>query len=304
MLIPRFPRHALSIALSSILLTGCSVQQIQDNASSAWEGTTAFVSENSQVVGAVVGAAIGYAVSGKSDSGLGLLAGALVGGIAGDQLGKYLGTNDRAALEQHSLAQMNGSGHSQSSTWSSAETGASATVTTGKSSTQVKPVEVVKLKHVEVTPNLELIGETYIAKTSLNVRSSPGVQPDNKVGGLSPQAEFTAVGKTPDGWLLIAQEGVSVGYVSGNERYVAPVGERVSMLRDGGIDLDALDEEAVVAGINLDGIDLDNVEVDKVEVTASTECREINYEIDSPEGKKGDASFNACRGADGAWELG
>ncbi len=296
-----FKCSVLAVAISTMLLTGCNTTQIKQSAANAWESTKKFVDENRAAVGAVAGAAIGYAVSGKSDRGLGILAGALVGGLLADQLGKYLDEKERAELEAYSLSQLK-SNQSSTSYWESPETGSKVKVQTGDSVKTTKNVEMVKLKQVEVAPNISLIGETYVAKTSMNVRYSPEVNGTNKVGGLRKGAEFTAVGRTGNNWLLVAQNGVTVGYVSGKPQYVGPTSEQLAMMRDEGIDLDALDQEAVAAGIDLDGISLDGLDLDKVEVAAETECRTVDYDITSAKGN-GAASFKACKGADGAWEL-
>jgi len=284
----------------AVTASGCNMANVKQGATSTWNKTTEFVKENSTVVGAVAGAVIGYAVSGKNDRGLGILAGAMIGGLIGDQLGKYLNEKERQELEAYSLNQLNTSSSVGSTQWAS-QSGAKATVQTGPSAYRKKAVEVVSLKAVEITPNLKLVGETYQSGVSLNVRTSPRVASYNKVGGLRPGAEFTAVGLTDNNWMLIAQNGISVGYVSA--KYIQPASIQQTAMRSEGIDLDALDQEVVVAGIDLDGIDLDAVEVEKTEIFAQTECKTLDYDITSAEGQSGKASFNACKGADGAWEL-
>lgn len=293
----------LSIAIASaISTTGCSVDQVKQNTGNVWDQTSTFAKENSAVVGAVVGAAIGYAVSGKSDRGLGVLAGALAGGLIGDQLGKYLSEKERGELENYSLQQLNRDKSQSQTTWTSSQSNAAAVVTTSESTAKSKSVEIVKLKQVEITPDMVLVGETYVTKVSMNVRAQPKVG-NNKIGGLKVGTEFTAVGKTKNNWMLVAQNGITIGYVSAAPKYIQPAATQQTAMRAEGIDLDALDEEIISAGIDLDGIDLDNVEIDKTEVIAKTECRSVSYDLTSGEGEKGAANFDACRGADGAWEL-
>lgn len=295
-------RTVLSMMIaSSLLLVGC-VQQVKESAGNAWDATSTFAKENSTAVGAVVGAAVGYMVSGKSDRGLGVLAGALAGGLLGNQIGKYLNEQDRAELENYSLEQLNKDKSEQTTTWKSSTTGALADVKTSESNIKEKPVEIVKIKEVEVDPDLTLVGETYVTKASMNVRAQPRVG-NNKVGGMAMGTEFTAVGKTKNNWMLVAQNGITVGYVSAKPEYIEPANSEKSAMRAEGIDLDALDDEVVSAGINLDDIDLDKIEIDKTEVLAKTECRTVSYDITAADGQSGQSDFNACRGADGAWEL-
>lgn len=295
-------RIILPITIATLLSTGCALDQVKQTAGDAWDSTTTFAKENSAVVGVVVGAALGYAVTGSSNRGLGVLAGAMAGGLIGNQIGKYLNESDRAELENYSLAQLNKNETDNTTTWKSTSTKAAAAVTTTESQFREKKVEIVKLKKVEIDPDMQLVGETYITKASMNVRYQPKVG-DNKVGGLKKGAEFTAVGKTKNNWMLVAQNGITVGYVSAKDEYIQPAANQQTAMRAEGIDLDSLDDKVVSAGINLDGIDLDNVQVDKTEVLAKTECRQVSYDITADDGKNGQSSFDACRGADGAWEL-
>lgn len=294
-------RTILSLTITTMLVTGC-VEQVKKQTADAWDATSTFAKENSTAVGAVVGAVLGYAVAGKSNRGLGILAGAMAGGLIGNQIGKYLNEQDRAELENYSLEQLNKDKKDNTTTWKSTTTQAVANVKTSESEFKEKPVEIVKLKAVEVDPDIVLVGETYITKASMNVRYQPKIG-DNKVGGMGKGTEFTAIGKTKNNWMLVAQNGITIGYVSAKAEYIEPAKSQQTAMRAEGIDLDALDDEVVTAGINLDGINLDTVEVDKTEVVAKTECRVVSYDITADDGQQGQSSFDACRGADGAWEL-
>lgn len=291
-------KHIILTTAIGLSLTACTTQQVQEN----WDNTKKFAQENATVVGAVAGAAIGYAVSGKSDRGLGVLAGAMAGGLIGNQLGKYLNEKERGELERYSLDQLNNAESASASTWNSRDTNASARVTTTQSKSVEKAVEIVKLKRVDVMPQLALVGETYEAKTGMNVRFEPKIA-DNKAGSLRKGSQFTAIGKTSNNWMLVAQNGITVGYVKAEPRFIGPAQTQRTAMRAEGIDLDAIDDQATTAALDMDGVDLDSVELDKTEIIAGTECRTINYDITANNGQKGNASFDACRGADGAWEL-
>jgi surface antigen len=292
----------VSFSLAMMMsVTACTMDEVKESSSNAWDSTTEFVKENATAVGAVAGAVVGYAVAGSDNRGLGVLAGALVGGLLANQLDKYLNPAERAELETYSLEQLNESQAASTNTWKSEHSDAVVDVSTSESEFKQKPVEIIKLQKVEVVPQLSLIGKTYITKQGMNVRYQPRIA-DNKAGSIKENTQFTAVGETDNGWILAAQNGISIGYIKNESRFIEPHEGDVVAMREEGIDLDKIDQTSVASAIDLDGIDMDSVEIDKTEVVAKTECRTVSYDI-SAKGEQGDASFNACRGADGAWEI-
>ena len=306
-MINSFRKTGIAIAISTSLMTGCNMTQVKQTAGNAWDGTKTFVSENRVIVGAGLGMVVGYAVSGRSDSKLGILVGDIVGGVIANQLGKWLDAKEQADLEAYSLQQMNNS-NSGYSVWKSPESSAQAVVKTTQSERKVQKLDMVKLKQVEVAPDLTLIGEKYVAKQSVNVRYTPGVKSNNKVGGIRQGGEFTAVGKTTNNWILVAQSGVTVGYVSGNPKFVGPATQQItSMQEDVGFDLDSLDDAQtaqVASGIDLDGISLDagGLDLDQVEIAVETDCRQVSYDVTSEKGS-GESKFQACKSLDGSWSI-
>ena len=126
-----------------------------------------------------------------------------------------LSKKDPMTINFDPLNQLGRSGQSKSAERSGTDSIALSKMTAATSSSKSSSFDVIKSKNeveVEVEPKIKLIGKTYTAVASLNVRSASRLG-NNIVGGLLANAEFTAVGSIGD-WMLIEQNGIRTGYVS------------------------------------------------------------------------------------------
>ena len=138
-----------------------------------------------------------------------------------------------------------------------------------------------------------MIGETYEAHMSANVRSGPGTAYPI-TAGLAEGEPFIAVGQVPDSrWIAVSKGSRMVGYVHASLVSAAPSLPAVS----------AGNPPALRQGIDLDAIDLDSEGLVADLIESKTQCRTVHYQIDNGEGKANTESFDACRGGDGAWEI-
>lgn len=249
-------------------------------------------------IGALAGGALGYAVDKKN----GALVGAALGGVVGNRIGASLDEKDKQALLAQSARALTASNDGQSSNWKSDHTGATATVTTRETRTEEKPVTIVREKRVVVGQNLKLINKSYATNQSSKVRVGPGTDYE-QIGSMRNGEQFTAVGQTPDGWLLIAKKGVSVGYIRSDLASAATTQTaNAAKIRDGGVDLDAVANNSSQA-VDLDGVNIDNMEVVAEKVNAKTTCRTVDMNVKDAKGQQTTDSIKACQAADGAWEV-
>ncbi|MCE2571139.1 SH3 domain-containing protein [Motilimonas eburnea] len=272
---------------------------------------------NKQEVGTLLGAATGVLVGSAFGSGSGKVAAMIIGGVAGSLIGNYIGASldeqDRQAMARHSAQAMNELEDGQPTVWKSETSNASAVITPVATTQKTKTMKVVKLKQVEVLPVKTMISQPYQTKSSLNVRPTPSTE-HQAVGGLKQGEVVTAVGAVENGWIMVAKNSITLGYVHpdfiqpyvpGNhineqEREVAA---QQSMRT--AIDLDAIDTQQTSAQLSQDtGFDLDSIELTEDELVATTECRTMEAKVTSDKGQQSTETFNACKAADGAWELG
>lgn len=249
-------------------------------------------------IGTLAGGALGYAVDKKN----GALIGAALGGVVGNRIGASLDEKDKQALLAQSARALTAGNDGQSSNWKSDHTGATATVTTRETRTEEKPVTIVREKRVVVGQNLKLINKSYATNQLSKVRVGPGTDYE-QIGSMRNGEPFTAVGQTPDGWLLIAKKGVSVGYIRSDLASAATTQTaNTAKIRDGGVDLDAVANNSSQA-VDLDGVNIDHMEVVAEKVNAKTTCRTVDMNVKDAKGQQSTDSIKACQAADGAWEV-
>lgn len=271
---------AASVATSILFLSGCQTMGVSKQHLGSGLGA---------VAGVLVGSQIGGGSGRKWAMALGGLAGAYLGGV----IGQHLDEQDRLAATQ-ALEHLN---DRQSTTYSNPQTGKQTTFTVNSTRQVQKEVPIVRYKSVQAAPAMELIGKTYVALKSSNVRNAPTTQGSVVLSGLQPGENFTAVGKVKNKpWIMVAKDDISVGYVHASLVTQANQGSQSGQqlaLREA-VDLDTMESNV---NANYKAVDLDQ-EVVVENTTVSTSCRNVTYsQSDAKE------SFNACKGADGAWEI-
>lgn len=251
------------------------------------------------VAGGVAGALIGSQVGGGNGRILAILIGGAAGSYLGNRVGSMLDERDREALalqtQQALLSAENVASTSQPVVWKSAHSGATAQIKQGKSFETSKPVEVKRVASIQAVPNMTLIQAPYVTLKSSNVRAAPSTSAD-KVGGLQPGTEFTAVGSTGD-WIMVARKGVTVGYVYKN--LVAPKESAVAKSVQPSFNLDTIN----VASSDTKGFDLDSLDVKTTSVSATSTCRPVSISLKTASGKSETEDSTFCKQGNGTWEL-
>lgn len=256
-----------------------------------------------QQAGTVLGGLAGAVVGSQIGDGKGqilatiLMAGA--GAYIGNKIGSMLDERDQQALAQQTQQALNQAeaGAAQPMTWTSQHSGATAKIEQGKAYEQQKPVEVKRVATIQAVPSMKLIQAPYVTMKSSNVRAAPSMDGD-KVGGLQPGTEFTAVGSTGD-WILVGRKGVTVGYV--HNSLVAPKQEAVAKKVSPTVNLDTIN---VASSAETKGFDLDSLAVASNEVAATSTCRPVNISLTSGSGQTESESSTYCKNSStGTWEL-
>ncbi|MFL1547153.1 SH3 domain-containing protein [Pseudomonas sp. O39] len=250
-------------------------------------------------VGVVAGAVIGQFIGKGNGRIVATLVGGALGGYIGNKIGAKLDEQDQQALAQRTQDALNASpsGSSLPVFWTSAHSGASAEIVQGKEFTQTKTVEVKRAPKIVAVPSMKLINEQYVTKSSSNVRAAPEKGSD-KVGGLKPGTEFTAVGSTGD-WILVGRKGVTVGYVHKDlvEPKSVAVAKRVKSAAN-------LDEMNVAADKETRAFDLDSIPtLPTQQVAAETSCRPVTVSLKAADGNTVQEKNTFCKQANGTWEL-
>ncbi|MBA2921597.1 SH3 domain-containing protein [Pseudomonas sp. P7] len=250
-------------------------------------------------VGVVAGAVIGQFIGKGNGRIVATLVGGALGGYIGNKIGAKLDEQDQQALAQRTQDALNASpsGSSLPVSWTSAHSGASAEIVQGKEFTQTKTVEVKRAPKIVAVPSMKLINEQYVTKSSSNVRAAPEKGAD-KVGGLKPGTEFTAVGSTGD-WILVGRKGVTVGYVHKDlvEPKSVAVAKRVKSAAN-------LDEMNVAADKETRAFDLDSIPtLPTQQVAAETSCRPVTVSLKAADGNTVQEKNTFCKQANGTWEL-
>lgn len=250
-------------------------------------------------VGVVAGAVIGQFIGKGSGRIVATLVGGALGGYIGSKIGAKLDEQDQQALAQRTQDALNASpsGSSLPVSWTSAHSGASAEIVQGQEFTQTKTVEVKRAPKIVAVPSMKLINEQYVTKSSSNVRAAPEKGAD-KVGGLKPGTEFTAVGSTGD-WILVGRKGVTVGYVHKDlvEPKSVAVAKRVKSAAN-------LDEMNVAVDKETRAFDLDSIPtLPTQQVAAETSCRPVTVSLKAADGNTVQEKNTFCKQANGTWEL-
>lgn len=251
------------------------------------------------VIGGLSGALIGSQIGGGKGRVLATVLMAGAGAYIGNKIGSMLDERDREALAQQTqqaLMQAE-AGSAKPISWTSQHSGATAKIEQGKAYEQQKPVAMKRVASIQPVPSMKLIQAPYVTMKSSNVRAAPDMNGD-KVGGLQPGTEFTAVGSTGD-WILVGRKGVTVGYV--HNSLVAPKQEAVAKKVSPTVNLDTIN---VASSAETKGFDLDSLAVASNEVAATSTCRPVNISLTSGNGQTESENSTYCKNSStGTWEL-
>ena len=285
----RFKRTTGIIA-ACVLLTSCTTMEMSEEDKARLGGA----------IGAVAGALIAHQVGAKDWQ---VVLAGIAAGYAGYQIGKRLGENDQAALRQHTALALSTAEDGETVEWASAETAATARITTGTSRRESKDIDMLRDQRVTTPPPLEIIGQPYTSLgSSVNLRSGPSTATE-VVGSLEKGEVVHAFGKVQDApWVMIGRNNIALGYV-----HDSLVAEH---------DASVAEQQPALTGVfELDDVDMDEVnrearatfEIDDLvtvgdTVEVATDCRTVTIDIvvdNVTETEKTDA----CRGPNGSWEA-
>tara|TARA_R110002094_G_scaffold179619_1_gene158300 strand:+ start:333 stop:1211 length:879 start_codon:yes stop_codon:yes gene_type:complete len=224
------------------------------------------------VIGAGTGALIGSQIGGGSGRVVAGAAGAVVGGLIGREIARHLSqSGQQRMVEANERALETG----QTQKWKDPETGARGETEVSQRSTRQQQVPVsVKRDRVDEIPPIDLIGATYVARTSSNVRGGPGTD-YRSVGSLSSGQRVQVVGKVQGrDWYLISEDGLANGFVSARLLTPAPA-----------------EQQAPVTPASSDG--------DVMLVEANQTCNVNTTRVTQPNGEVVEDKIRICQGPDG-----
>lgn len=264
------------------------------------EGTTGAMKKEDlgAALGAVGGALLGAKVAGGKNKWLGAAIGGAAGLYAGKMIGRHLDDRDRQALAVRTVDALEEPSAGVAS-WNSDKSGATASIKTGEVVYKEEPRQVKRLSKVEAVPKIKLENKEYQTTSALRVRGGPGTQYDT-ITTLRPGDVVASAGRTDNGWLMLAKQGVTVGYVHGN--YVKPYSP-IEQAKAQGIDLDSVEIDTLPKQEGFAGIDLDAMDTTSSTVSAQVGCRDVEISVTTGKGTENE-STRACQNADGVWELG
>ena len=282
-------RKTLGATVVCALLTSCATMEMSEEDKGRLGGA----------IGAIAGALIANE-AGASDWQV-VLAG-IAAGYAGYRIGKHLGRNDQAALQQRTASALSTARDGETVEWSSTESGAKATITTTDTREERKEIDILRDQRVASPPALDIIGKPYASVgSSVNLRAGPSTS-TRVVGSLDKGEIVHAIGKVQGApWVVIGKNNIAMGYV--HESLVAEhdesAGQQQATLTST-FELDDVDMEEVnrEARATFEIDDLVTVG-DTVEIT--TECRSVDFHI-VVDAKTETEDMDACRGPDGAWQ--
>lgn len=266
-----FKSTILAGALCALTLTGC---QTTNGTSDLFSG------EN---IGMVLGAAGGALLGSQFGGGKGQLAmvalGTLGGAWAGSAIGKSMTEGDQIAMNDKTQSVLNEKeepfSNTRYSTWSNPETGTSGSVEVTNATTQQTQLAMPKLveeKETYVFAPMQVESGQYVTTKSMNVRAGATTNA-RVITGLSKGEQVDAIGRTDNGWLLVAKNGRTLGYA------YAPLLEKIS-----------------------DSSDLTNKSQEIDTVAVQTDCKDVKRTVRLKDGTQESRTETFCKTPSG-WEL-
>lgn len=171
---------------------------------------------NPDTLGTLIGGSAGALVGSQVGGGSGRLVATGVGTIAGALIGREIARHlSRSGQQEMVDANQRALETGQPQSWEDPETGARGQTEVTQRSTQRREVPVsVKRDRVDEMPPIDLIGSSYRATASSNVRGGPSTE-YRSVGSLAAGQSVHVVGKVEGrDWYLIAEEGAADGFVA------------------------------------------------------------------------------------------
>jgi len=267
---------------------------------------------NKETLGTVIGGVAGALLGSRVGSGKGQLAAVAIGALAGAWIGNTIGSSldeaDQAAVKDESAKALETAQDGQTIAWNNPDSGAKAEITSKNTRVETRTVPMLREKRVEPLPALTLIGKTYVAHKSANVRLAPTTSSEI-VSGFAVGETFHAVGMTAQNdWVVVAKNNRTIGYVYAPlvSPYEGIIAKNNTSSANGAPEpqAPALRPTNDAAALTNDGaIDLDKEGLVIDEVAATTTCRTIDLQIQNGKGENEASSFDACKGSDGAWEI-
>lgn len=227
-------------------------------------------------VGAVAGMAVGSLFGDGSGRIVAMALGAAAGAWIGNQIGRQLAEADQQKLAE---ATQGAAVQGKSQSWSNPDTGVSGTARVVNTEVQERPQKVAyKKDRVDEMPPFEYVGETYKARSAVNVRGGPST--DYKVvSGLQGGQEIDVIGKVQNrDWYVIGNDGVADGFVSA--KYLGPTGQPAALSPKGATSAD----------------------IETAQVAVGQRCRDVEQVVVLKSGKEIKETVRACQGPDG-WEV-
>jgi surface antigen len=253
-----------------------------------------------KTIGTVIGAGAGALAGAFFGEGSGRLVavgvGTFLGGFLGGQIGENMDEADQEKLGMETGKALANAKDGEAVDWQNPDTGTKGTIKAVSTTEVSRETTIIRTKAVQLTSNLELIGEEYKALKNSNVRAAPTTN-SAKVDYLEADTPITAVGRVSNSeWILVARGKTTIGYVY--EPLISPmsdfeIAERTSnQLRT--------EEQSSALFGDLSGSD---AEIVQETVTVKTKCRTMNYDVTTSSGENGGNEFTACKQSDGAWEI-
>ena len=167
------------------------------------------------------------------------------------------------------------------SSWHDNQTGNYGEVSVIGQSKQRAVTKVPVLKdRIESVPPIELIGEIYTTRKSVNVRTGPGTHYKKMPPSLVPGEQFDVIGKVIDSpnWLMIAKDGAGSGYVYAS--LVTPM-DKISVAKNTQFD----------------------PQVASVQTETVSSCKTVNHKITYSDGSTENETVQMCQRSDGSWDI-
>jgi surface antigen len=302
---------AVAVLLTSAMLFGCA-----QNGGIAGMGQKESVGTG---VGAGIGGLAGALLCKGNARVLCGVGGAVIGGLIGNRIGAMLDDEDQKALAEQSKQALVSQPDNAQVSWSSERSGATATIVPENTRVEQRQVKVVRDAKVAPAQNLDLIGARYQTASATRVRLAPST--DAEVATTLPGGStIWAVGKVHDQpWIMVAQHGRSIGYVTASNVSPAPKPTAVAAKKpdegkaaqtqvaykqpgppQAAFDLDA--SAPVRTPTDLDSLEKTDSTAKVDTVVASVTCRDLRTTA-TAKGQTETSTATACKSPDGSWEL-
>lgn len=271
------------------------------------------------VGGAVVGGALGSAIGGEEAQMIGALIGAGVGAYFGNRIARELSERDQQAMQAQTARALSEAPDGERVAVQLPESGRTLGITASGTTYDEREMAVSRITGVAQPPaGFEVINTSHATTTALNLRSSPTVGVDNRLGTLPEGEVVNVLGRIRGSdWMILTRgDGAVIGYAAGE--YLLPTWETAaatprlirtvaveepSAQRASVTDLDAedainLDDAVLPASVRAQAVNLDALDATTEVTQVASACRTVTYDLDDLED-----GGRICRGDNGVWQL-